>query len=160
MNAFFNFNAVPAFHSELEFISYHMTLAAYFFRACDTEPESIKTEEKGCQARFAFFDQIKNVDQLTACTGLNSFELFESLLAGMDQFCRTRKSNVLTGQLSLRDQLCLTLMKLKQNLTFTLLSVFFEVHRTTCARIFTSTLLSLRVILQNFIPSVSTEKFT
>lgn len=95
------------------------------------------TDDKFTQTSFSFFSDLRDTEQLTCCTGLNSFKLFDAIYHDVKTYVDIYCPKLLAGQsLSCRDQVLLTLMKLKQNSSFTLLSVFFRVARRTCSRIF------------------------
>ncbi len=115
--------------------------------------------DKGIQTRpSTFFDNIRTTEQLSAATGISSFEVLDALYAGVEKFIDLYMKHFKVGSsISLKDQLILTLMKLKQNTSFTLMSVFFNVSRVTCARYFSRMINILSKVLENFVASPSRE---
>ena len=113
----------------------------------------MKTEDKGVQTAPAFLGRLDTVEQLTSCTGLNSFELFDSLVCGVEKYCEQYIPSLLVGKtLSIRDQVLLTFIKLKLNLSFTFISTLFHrVSRESCSRYFRRIIRILPKILHNFI---------
>lgn len=107
-------------------------------------------------ASLPFSSRITTIEQLTACRGINSFELLNALYVGIKDY--TNENRIGIGQaLSLEDQVVLTLMKRKLNSSFVFLSECFNVDRTTCSRIFGNMVKILSVILENFITLPSRE---
>lgn len=117
--------------------------------------EQVTFCEKSTQTTpTTFFDNILTTRQLTATTGLFSFEILDALYLGVKKFIETKLADFRVGSLlSLKHQLMLTLMKLKQNPSFTLMSVYFRIDRNTCSRYFRRMLCILSKILENFIMS-------
>ena len=100
-----------------------------------------------------FLRNIKNEDQLTCCTGINSFDLFHGLCSAVEKY-----DNGANCALSIRDRILLSLIKLKLNASFTFLSICFDIDRRTCSRYFWSMIPILRVLLKNFIVCPSREQ--
>ena len=85
---------------------------------------------------------------LKTLTGLQSFSLLECLIEMLkNDFGKSLKVH----QMPLKDQIILTLMRLKVNLTFAALSVLFECSGTTCKSIFEDVIQHLSCHLKDVI---------
>lgn len=113
-------------------------------------------DEKFIQVFMCPLD-MRNVEELSATTGLDSFELLEAIISGVECYLRTYCSDHTTHKLGVRERVIMTLLKLKQNLPFTFLAMLFRIDRRTCSRYFGSTIKVLRAILENFICTESRE---
>ena len=104
---------------------------------CESKCVGTETEFKNqcTQTSLEFISNIMTVEQLTCCTGINNFGLFDFACDSVEKYVQVHYK-VTQAVLSIRDQVLLKLMKLKQNCPFTLLSVFFGVSRVTCSRYF------------------------
>jgi len=85
-------------------------------------------------------------------------KVFKKKLTDSNQNYNRKNSNRLKLMLNVNrlvvsneNALLIFLMKLKWGLTYSSLAVFFGIHRTTISRIFTDTLLTLRVKTKNLI---------
>jgi len=114
-----------------------ITMVETTSQTCSTEPLSV------------FYQNMKNEAQLSCCTGLSSFSLLDGLCSAVERYKRRNHF------LHTKDEVLMTLMKLKLNCSFTFLSVCFNVDRTTCARNFASNIEVLSSTLSNFIISPS-----
>lgn len=74
---------------------------------------------------FCGYQSIESEKHLTA--GINQ-EIFNLFLTYVPEQCHTKKSK--------EDRLLLCLIKIKLGITFTAISIFFKLHRSTCSRIF------------------------
>lgn len=84
---------------------------------------------------FCGYQSIKNEKHLISIAGINQ-EIFNLFLTYVPEQCHSKKSR--------EDRLLLCLVKIKLGITFTAVSIFFKLHRSTCSRIFKS-LLSILV---------------
>lgn len=94
-----------------------------------------------CNGFHGFFS-IKNDETMSSLTGI-TLSMFLWLLNKLKD-CKTYKVDKKT-------KLLITLVKLKTGLTFTAISVLFNIHRTTVNRVFINNLQQLNILLQNFI---------
>lgn len=108
------------------------------------------TENKGTQTKTFIFS-FKSKEELTCAVGLDSFELFEMLFTAVESYISIYVKDFKTNKLSIKDQVVMTLMKLKRNLPFTFISMLFDINRATCSRYFGRMIKILRMILENFI---------
>ena len=89
---------------------------------------SVETKDARCQtfpnmSLSFFFENMKNEKQLSCCTGLSSFGLLHGLCSAAEK-CLGNRSN---HALHIKDQVLMTLMKVKLNCSFLFLSVCFNV---------------------------------
>lgn len=85
---------------------------------------------------FSGFKSIKNEENLIYLCGVDQ-ETFNYFLTLIDNQNYSEKSK--------EDKLLLSLVKLKLGISFTSISVFFNLHRSTCSRIFKHVLKTLAV---------------
>lgn len=76
---------------------------------------------------FYGYQSIKNEKHLISIAGINQ-EVFNLFLTYVPEQCHTKKSK--------EDRLLLCLVKIKLGITFTAISIFFKLHRSSCSRIF------------------------
>jgi hypothetical protein len=126
----------------------------------DTEVQTPKTD-RCTQVQFPVFSQIQTTQQLTSWTGIHSFKLADAILTGVrkyiEKYFPKNKFEREHPLISLEDHLLLTLTKLKQNNSFTYLSVIFNIHRTTCSKYFADMIEILAKVLENFVYDPSRE---
>jgi len=94
-----------------------------------------------CEA-FHGFQSVKNENSLKDLTG-TTFKIFNILL----KFMPNNNRSLITKE----NCLLLFLMKIKLGITYSALAVFFGIHRTTVARVFSDTLSILSVRTKDFI---------
>lgn len=88
---------------------------------------------------------VKDEEALLVLTGISSLELFYNIA---DLFTDTRiKQSKRNFSLSNEDVLLLVFMKLYHNVSFSLLAVLFDVHRTTASSIFKESIVVLASVL-------------
>jgi hypothetical protein len=119
--------------------------------ATDEHPQApvLKFADQTTQTPLSssLFRNINNEDQFSSCTGINLFHTFFWLLSVVENYTKKRKKCILI----LKDQILLTLMKLKLNSLYTFLSVCFGINQRTCCRYFRSMIPIFSLILKNFI---------
>ena len=99
---------------------------------CPTQTEVLEKPLE-CRLYFHGYQGLKDAKKLKAIAGV-SVEVFQMMLL----YLKGYQSRSLT----IEDHLLILLMKLKMGISFSVISVFFGLHRTTVQRIFT-TLLSI-----------------
>ncbi|XP_051803372.1 uncharacterized protein LOC127533698 [Acanthochromis polyacanthus] len=90
-----------------------------------------------------FFQQksLENLDKLKTLTGLHSYDVFMAIFDLVKPFLKD------TPHLTGFQQLLITIMRLKENLTASFLSYLFGVHTSTVSRVFTYVINVLNEIL-------------
>lgn len=107
-----------------------------------------------------FTTALTNDKKLNTATGLQSFKLLDALTIAVSKLLEKNKKVVIRTKkykLSLKDRIILTLAKLKQNLSFVMLSLLFGVSNACCRRIFKDTIIMLSVVLKPAIPWPSSQ---
>lgn len=120
--------------------------------------EIIKLKSK----KFTYLDLISDNEKLNTATGLPSFELLEGLVLCLkkqeeEELTATNteegtKSKTKSKTLDLKSRIILTLIKLKQNWSFSSIAMSFNISRTTCSNYFRSTVPLLADALEAVIP--------
>lgn len=123
---------------------------------------SIRKRDMGTQTEpmAPFLTVLTDEKKLNTATGLQSFKILDALteVASKLQNKRAEKKKKRgKHKLPMRDRIALTLTKLKQNLTFVMLSLLFGMSRTQCKRIFKDTVVTLACCLQRQVPWPSFE---
>lgn len=97
---------------------------------------------------------IKSDESLSSLTGV-TFSIFSF-------FFKLLPDDIKSSKMNKRTKLLITLIKLKTGLSYSVLAVLFNIHRTSVQRTFETTLQCLKVLLKNFIfwPSKATIKAT
>jgi len=90
------------------------------------------------KTNFKLSDLITTESILSSFTGIGSYSLLDMLVRCVSRIDQNKKS-----KLSIRDQIILTMCKLKLNLTYTCLAVLFQVARSCCTRYFKKNCCSL-----------------
>lgn len=109
----------------------------------------IVTIDKGCQVNSgdflnSFTESINSDIKLNAVTGVATFKLLNQIVLTYSKLEPENNRNALTN----KARVMLTLIKMKLNLTFRVLSVLFEITANTCRNIFQSVLPTLAFILK------------
>ena len=117
------------------------------------------TVERYTQANIStYYSQIKTTAQLSSCTGINSFDVFDAVCVGAQNYIETYIPTYGSKKcLSIRDEVLLTLMKLKLNCSFIFLSTLFYISDRTCSRTFRRMIVILSRTLKHFIVCSSRE---
>ncbi|XP_046623802.1 uncharacterized protein LOC124306811 [Neodiprion virginianus] len=107
--------------------------------SCD--PIDFESEKSQCRG-FHGLSSITTNEAMSSLTGV-TLSIFSFLLNLLPD-CKNSKVDKKT-------KLLITLVKLKTGLTFTAMSVLFDIHRTTVYRIFINNLQQMNIIIKNFI---------
>lgn len=93
---------------------------------------------------------IDNDIKLSTLTGIHSYELHNSIIEclQLSQLVPYRKLQTF----SLEERVVMTLMKLKQNMSYSVLAILFNCSSTNCKRIVFNTIYMLSIILKSMIP--------
>lgn len=121
-------------------------------KQCGTPQKTFKDQSVGTDIdvddldtprRFAGIQSIKNDEQLIDLAGvtIDNFKFLLSRFNNVAENCKVTKEN----------RLFVFLVKMKTGLTFSAISVFFSIHRTTVSRIFHSTLETLSAATANLV---------
>ncbi|XP_058806331.1 uncharacterized protein LOC131672851 [Phymastichus coffea] len=94
---------------------------------------------------FSIGDRLKTDEHLNAFTGIGSFKLLDSLITCMSRLKQEQGKNRYT--LPHRDRVLLTMIRVKLNISYTCLSVFFSICPNTCKNVFLETICDLSIIL-------------
>ncbi|XP_051164805.1 uncharacterized protein LOC127283766 [Leptopilina boulardi] len=99
----------------------------------------------------SFFDHFLKTDQqLSTATGIECFQLFDSIVDAFSEAAPELKST--TRVLNIRDRILLTFVKLKQNVSYSFLSLLFPtVTIRNCSEIIYNTLDILEIVLKPMI---------
>lgn len=108
-------------------------------------------EDEGIQVctddfTFSFISLITTNEVLNTLTGIPSLNLLKALVEAAKKVWpnRQHRKHVLT----LKESIVLTMLKIKQDLSYSMLSALFQkVGRHTCSRVFKTTVLLLSTIL-------------
>jgi hypothetical protein len=90
-----------------------------------------------------FCDLIDSPKKLVTATGLDTFAKLSALVLSFGYL----QAETNRGNFSNRSKVLLTLMKLKLNLSFAFMAIFFSCPATTCKNVFASTVITLSGIL-------------
>ncbi|XP_051170554.1 uncharacterized protein LOC127287590 [Leptopilina boulardi] len=100
--------------------------------------KEVQTEKETCdkslqvQESFIFSDFLDTDTKLNTVSGVTSFDNFAYLKSSIEKVKKTNQMGKATSKLNLKDQIILTLAKLKLNLSFACLAILFRVSRQTC----------------------------
>lgn len=108
-------------------------------------------EDKGVQVSEPFISMINAEKKLNTMTGLQSFKMLDSLVECAGYF--KPDEDLKYCKLNMRERIILTFMKLKQNVSFLMLSYLFgNITGTSCKTIFIDTIIILSRIFSVTIP--------
>lgn len=99
---------------------------------------------------FLFSTLINSDKKLNTLTGLHSFTLLDSIVDSIN-ILKTKPTHSFQLQ-STKDCVILTFMKLKQNLSYSVLAILFQCSNSNCKKLITETICLLSVILKPMIP--------
>ncbi|KAK3929157.1 Putative transposase for insertion sequence element IS112 [Frankliniella fusca] len=98
---------------------------------------------------FSLSDLLQNKMNLFTFTGIHSVSLLDALVSCVEELAVEAKTN---KKLSVRDRVILTMVKIKENMTFAALGVLFGVNAQTCANYFKNMCPMLAQVCKVMIP--------
>ncbi|KAK0165788.1 hypothetical protein PV328_004278 [Microctonus aethiopoides] len=108
----------------------------------ENDSQDVGVQVQSGELAYKFTDFIKNDAQLRTMTGIENFEILtciENLTLVL-----YKSKNDLTVRMSLRDKIIMTFIKLKQNISYSCLSIMFNCYTSkNCATIFQDTIVLL-----------------
>lgn len=134
-------------------------ISADNFNVIDFTPETSFKVDKATQTEpiAPFVAALGSDSKLNTATGLQSYSMLDALTMAVSRLQeestdKNKNKQRKKHKLSLKDRITLTLTKLKQNLTFVMLSLLFGVTNSNCKRIFKETIVILAFCLRPVIP--------
>ncbi|XP_011877706.1 PREDICTED: uncharacterized protein LOC105567439 [Vollenhovia emeryi] len=107
---------------------------------------NLKTRDKN----FILLEVLTDMSKLYTYTGLSSFELLDTITECVSEIETVSTTN--KKELSLKERITLTFVKLKVNMSFTALAVLFGISRHTCSNYFNEIIPLLSTVLESVIP--------
>ncbi|CAN7976923.1 unnamed protein product [Ixodes persulcatus] len=130
-------------------------LAGMYARTAGVEP--VSNQDRGTQVSSGdfggSFSSLLTKDNVNSFTGLPSLEVLNALVSCYEKVVRLTNKH----QLSARERVVLTMMKLKHNVSTTFLKNLFRCSLSTCTRIIVETTRVLSQILRSVISIPSKE---
>lgn len=125
--------------------------------------ENINSSNQSCQKTRHMFtqtersgyatliDMLSDEDSLKTFTGLHSFELLDAIVLCLTDLVED-KARGRKNDMSLKNRVILTFVKLKQNLSFTSLGILFGIKRQSCSHYFRNMVPKLSTVMETMIP--------
>lgn len=125
--------------------------------------ENVNSSNQSCQKTRHMFtqtersgyatliDMLSDEERLKNFTGVHSFELLDAIVLCLTDLAED-KARGRKKDMSLKDRVILTFVKLKQNLSFTSLGILFGISRQSCSHYFRNMVPKLAIVLETMIP--------
>lgn len=98
------------------------------------------------QFQFSFISFINTDEELNTLTGIPSLKLLDALVEASKRVWADRQDG--KHVLTLKESIVLTMLKMKQDLSYSMISILFQkISRHTCSRVFKTTVLLLSTVL-------------
>lgn len=108
-------------------------------------------EDEDSSPNVTLPELLSSKEKLFTFTGIHSLELLDTLVECVEDVTPDSSTSK-KKMLSLKDRVLLTMVKIKQNMTFTAIGVLFGINRQTCSNYFRNMCPVLSLILKAVIP--------